>query len=260
MTTNRQPIDQATPHRVPRAGGVRPRRDAGAFERELIAAGAGGLTVLAALAGTLGLHGVGWLAGLLFLLAVGMLTGLAGSATRAAAAGPANRVTLGRGALIGGVTALIADGLVHGGLSGTRIVVLVVVASIALALDLVDGWVARRTGTSSELGARLDMELDALLILVLSVLVAVSLGPWVLVIGLMRYLFVLAGHRYPWLCAPLPPSRARKVVAAVQGVVLVVAAASVFPQWVMTVAVLGALLSLLWSFGRDALWLAARPR
>ncbi len=100
---------------------------------------------------------------------------------------------------------------------------LVVIASVALSLDLVDGWVARRTDTVSELGARLDMELDALLILVLSVLVAVSLGPWVLLIGLMRYLFVLAGSRYPWLVGPLPPSRARKVVAAVQGVVLVAA-------------------------------------
>lgn len=239
---------------------IQHRRDAGAFDRELTVAGAGGLTVLAVLAGTLGLHGVGWLAGLLFLLAVGMLTGLAGTAAKAAAAGPANRVTLGRGALVSGVTALIVDGLVHGGLAGPRIVVLVVIASIALVLDLVDGWVARRTGSASELGARLDMELDALLILVLSVLVAGSLGPWVLVIGLMRYLFVLAGHRYPWLCAPLPPSRARKVVAAVQGVVLVAAAASVLPQWLATVAVLAALLALLWSFGRDTLWLAGRSR
>jgi phosphatidylglycerophosphate synthase len=239
---------------------IQHRRELGAFDRELLAAGAVQLTVLAALAGTLGLHGVGWLAGLLFMLTGWLLTGRCGGPAKAAAAGPANRVTLTRGALVGGVTALVADGLVHGGLGGTPVAVLVVLASIALALDLVDGWVARRTGSASELGARLDMELDALLILVLSVLVAGSLGPWVLVIGLMRYLFVLAGHRYPWLCAPLPPSRARKVVAAVQGVVLVVAAASVLPQWLATVAVLGALLSLLWSFGRDTLWLAARPR
>ena len=39
----------------------------------------------------------------------------------------------------------------------------------ALALDGVDGQVARRTGTASELGARFDMEVDAFLILVLSV-------------------------------------------------------------------------------------------
>jgi phosphatidylglycerophosphate synthase len=236
------------------------RRDAGAFDRELTAAGAGQLAVLAALAGTVGLHGVGWLAGLLFMLAVGLLTGVCGAQARDAAAGPANRVTLGRGALVGGVTALVADGLVHGGLHGGRIVVLVVIASVALTLDLVDGWVARRTNTVSELGARLDMELDALLVAVLSALVAVVLGPWVLLIGGMRYLFVIAGHRRPWLCASLPPSRARKVVAAVQGVVLVVATAAVLPQWLAVTAVLGALLSLLWSFGRDTLWLAGQRR
>jgi phosphatidylglycerophosphate synthase len=239
---------------------IRYRYDAGAFDRELTAAGAGQLTVLAALAGTLGMHGVGWLAGLLFMVTVGLLTGLCGAAARAAAAGPANRVTLARGTLVGGVTALVVDGLVHGGLSGARLVVLVVIASVALSLDLVDGWVARRTNSVSELGARLDMELDALLILVLSVLVAVSLGPWVLLIGLMRYLFVLAGSRYPWLVGPLPPSRARKVVAAVQGVVLVAAVVPALPVALAVAAVLAALLSLLWSFGRDTLWLAARNR
>lgn len=239
---------------------IRQVRDAGAFDRELVAAGAGQLTALAVLAGTLGLHGVGWLAGLLFMVAVQLLTGLCGPAARAAAAGPANRVTLARGVLVGGVTALIADGLVHGGLHGARLTVLVVMTSVALALDLADGWVARRTGTESELGARLDMEMDAVLVLVLSMLAAVSLGVWVLVIGLMRYLFVLAGHHYPWLCGPLPPSRARKVVAAVQGVVLTVACASVLPAAVATGVVVGALLTLLWSFGRDTLWLAAQPR
>ena len=45
--------------------------------------------------------------------------------------------------------------------------------SVALALDGVDGQVARRTGTVSALGARFDMEVDAFLVLVLSVHVAV---------------------------------------------------------------------------------------
>ncbi|HWM56297.1 MAG TPA: CDP-alcohol phosphatidyltransferase family protein [Pseudonocardia sp.] len=236
------------------------RRDAAAFDRELVGAGAVQLAVLAALAGTLGLHGVGWLAGLLFTLTVGLLTGVCGAAARAAAAGPANRVTLARGTLIGGVAALAADGLVHGGLHGARLGVLVAMASVALVLDLVDGWVARRTGTVSELGARMDMELDALLVAVLSVLAAGTLGPWVLLIGLMRYLFVIAGHGRPWLTAPLPPSRTRKVVAAVQGVTLVVAVSLVVPHALVVAGVLAALAALLWSFGRDTLWLVAQPR
>ena len=45
-------------------------------------------------------------------------------------------------------------------------------AVVALALDAVDGRVARRTGTVSPFGARLDGEADAFLMLVLSVHVA----------------------------------------------------------------------------------------
>jgi hypothetical protein len=67
--------------------------------------------------------------------------------------------------------------------------------------------------------------------------------------------FVVAGHFWPQLTAPLPPSRARKVVAAVQGVVLVVAAAPFVPRPLAAVAVGVALATLLWSFGRDLLWL-----
>ena len=61
--------------------------------------------------------------------------------------------------------------------------------TVALLTDLVDGRLARATGTTSELGARLDQEADALLILVLSAVVAADLGWWVLGIGLARYVF-----------------------------------------------------------------------
>ena len=53
---------------------------------------------------------------------------------------------------------------------------------------------------------------------------------WVLAIGAARYLFLLGEWLLPWMRAPLPPRRWRKVVAAVQGVVLTVAAADVLPR------------------------------
>ncbi len=126
---------------------------------------------------------------------------------------------------------------------------------MALILDGVDGRVARRTGTSSQLGARFDMEVDAFLILVLSVYVAMDQGPWVLLIGGMRYVFVAAARAWPWLTAPLPPSTARKTVAALQGVLLLLAGAELLPPAVNTGVVLLALGLLGWSFGRDVLWL-----
>lgn len=122
-------------------------------------------------------------------------------------------------------------------------------------LDAVDGAVARSTGTASRLGARFDMEVDSFLLLVLSVLVAQTLGAWVLAIGLMRYAFGVVGRLVPWLRAPLPASPARKAVAALQGIVLVVACADVLPRPVALAVVGLALASLLWSFGRDVAWL-----
>ncbi len=75
------------------------------------------------------------------------------------------------------------------------------------------------------------MEVDAFLILVLSVYVSMAMGPWVLLIGAMRYVFVAAARVWPWLTAPLPPSTARKTVAALQGVLLLVAASAYLPTW-----------------------------
>lgn len=205
--------------------------------------------LLGVLEGTVGLGPLGRLAGLAYGVATLVLLGGALRRSERGVLGPADRVTLARGLLVGGVTALVADG-------GPAAVV-VVLASVALALDFVDGHVARRTGTASPLGARFDMEVDAFLILVLSVHVAAQLGPWVLVIGALRYAFVAASWGLSWLRGPLPPSRARKVVAAVQGVVLTAAASGLLPHAGVVVAL--ALVSLVWSFGRDIarLWRGA---
>lgn len=164
--------------------------------------------------------------------------------------GPADLVTLVRVVLIGVVTALVAEG----GPAGP----LVAVAAVALVLDWVDGLVARGTRTESDFGARFDMEADAFLILALSVYVSGVLGPWVLAIGAMRYLFWVAARAAPWLRGPLPPSVARKAVAAAQGIVLTVAASGVLPRPVGDAVVGLALVALLWSFGRDVvgLWRA----
>jgi phosphatidylglycerophosphate synthase len=127
----------------------------------------------------------------------------------------------------------------------------VTLAATALVLDCVDGWLARRTGTASEFGARFDMEVDAFLIAVLSCCVARSLGPEVLLIGLARYAFVAAGWWLAWLREPAPPRHWRKVVAAVQGVVLTAVASGVPPRPVSVAAVVAALALLTESFGSE---------
>jgi phosphatidylglycerophosphate synthase len=70
--------------------------------------------------------------------------------------------------------------------------VALVVATV-MVLDGVDGVVARRSGTASEFGAHFDVEVDALLVLVLGAVLwqRGRLGPWILWPGLLRYVYVL---------------------------------------------------------------------
>jgi phosphatidylglycerophosphate synthase len=205
--------------------------------------------LLGVVGATAGLGPLGWAAGLAYGFATWAFLGYGMQRHRTTSLGPADRVTLARGLMVGAVTALVAD---RAG-QDVPVALVVTLAAVALSLDWVDGQVARRTGTSSALGARFDMEVDAFLILVLSAYVAVHMGPWVLAIGLMRYVFVAASWRFRWMNAPLPASYARKVVAAVQGIFLVVAASGLLPFAVVLVGL--ALASLVWSFGRDVLWL-----
>jgi phosphatidylglycerophosphate synthase len=208
------------------------------------------LLLLAGLAAAFGLGPLGVLAGVVYAAALlGLLSGAMRRANRSAF-GPADVVTLTRALLVGGVTALVADELLTG---AAALPALVVLAAVALALDAVDGQVARRTGTSSAVGARFDMEVDAFLILVLCVHVTGIVGPWVLAIGAMRYAFVAAGWALPWLRGPLPPSYLGKTVAALQGIVLVLAATELLAPTAATLLVGAALAMLCCSFGRDVL-------
>ena len=214
--------------------------------------------LIAVLAETVRLSGVdlsaaGWIAGVTCAVIVnaGMARGL--SRYRSDRLSAADWVTLARATLAVGVAALIAHSFeqtVPGAL-------LVSLAAIALALDAVDGWVARRTRTTTMFGAHFDAEVDAFLIFILSVYVARSAGAWVLAIGAARYVFLAAGWLAPWMRKPLPARYWRKVVAATQGVVLTIAAAHVLPPAVTEAALVAALVLLAESFGRDVwrLWI-----
>jgi phosphatidylglycerophosphate synthase len=223
----------------------------------------GGLLATAVLLGvvsaTAGLGVTGWIAGLATGSAATALLTTARMRSDQPAIHPADWVTLTRMLLIAGVAGLVADSFSR----PVPITALVTLSTAALALDAVDGQVARRTGTATPLGARIDGEVDAFLILLLSIAVSRDYGGWVLVIGAARYALLLAGWLIPWLAASLPPRFWRKVVAAVQGIVLTVAASGVPSRLVGMIAVVVALLLLAESFGRDVIWLyrvGAGPR
>jgi phosphatidylglycerophosphate synthase len=216
----------------------------------------GQVLLLTALTATVGLGPAGWVAGLASAALVDVTLAHGLIRHPAERLGPAGWVTLARATLALGVAALTADSFVR----GVPVALLVGLAAVALVLDYVDGEVARRTGTVSELGGRLDGEVDAFLILALSVYVAPIAGAWVLAIGAARYVFLAAGWALPWIRAPLPRRDWRKTVAATQGIVLAVAAADVLPLVLVQAALAVALAMLAESFGRDVLWLWRRRR
>jgi phosphatidylglycerophosphate synthase len=169
--------------------------------------------------------------------------------------GPANQVTMVRALLVAIVAGFIGEPSMLG--AGW---IIASTAMVATLLDGVDGWLARRTGMASAFGARFDMEMDALLIQVLAILAWQygKAGPWILVSGLLRYLFVAAGWVMPWMREPLFPSVRRKAICVVQtvGLILTILPPIVPPasEWLAAVS----LTALVYSFLVDTLWLWRR--
>ncbi len=166
--------------------------------------------------------------------------------------GAANQITTLRAVVV----ALVA------GLVGEPVLPAVAAATVAAGvtvtlLDGLDGSLARRHGIASAFGARFDMEIDALLILALSVLTwrHGKAGGWVVLSGLMRYVFVAAGIVSPWLRAAVPPSRRRQTICVIQIAALTLAMAPAIQPPFSTALAAAALVVLSYSFLADTLWL-----
>ena len=232
-----------TPPRQHRAGN--------AIAREVGAAALAGVGVIALAQAVLAGRGPALMGAtcvfLLASLAVAMLMRRAYPHDRI---GACNVVTLGRTAL---VCALLAP-LLAGHAAGWAVAG---VAGLALALDGVDGRLARQSRLVSRFGARFDIEVDATLALVLSLhlLAGTAAGPQILVLGLTRYAFVLAGLRWPWLQADLPERRWRKAICVMQLSVLILLQTPLpGPAQAEALGWLTAL-ALVCSFAADVLWL-----
>ena len=171
--------------------------------------------------------------------------------------GPANQVTTLRavfvalvvGAIGGPATAAVAAGAASAGVAVT-------------VMDGIDGWIARRSRMASRFGARFDMEIDALLILALSILTWQhgKAGPWVVLSGLLRYVFVAAGWQLPRMRQPLPGSRRRQTICVIQVVALIVALEPFVAPAASELIAGAALLALVYSFAVDTQWLLSDHR
>ena len=172
--------------------------------------------------------------------------------------GAANNVTLARA----GIAALVAGLLGHAAPTPGLAWLLAAFAGLALTLDGVDGWLARRGGLQSPFGARFDMEIDAVFILILAALVyqADKAGAWVLLSGFLRYGFVALGYALPWLRRPLPPRPRRQTACVIQTLVLALCLIPpLVPPWTTLLAA-AALGFLTLSFLVDIFWLARHSK
>jgi phosphatidylglycerophosphate synthase len=171
--------------------------------------------------------------------------------------GAANTLTLGRAA---GVAAFAGFAVEPQAVAAIGAWPMMAAALALLSLDGADGWLARRQGLDTRFGARFDMEVDALFILVLAAL-AVGLGKagaWILGLGLLRYAFALGGRLAPWMAAPLLPSIRRKAVCVLQIATLAALLAPPIEPPASELLAGVAFAALAWSFAVDMLWLHRR--
>lgn len=210
-----------------------------------------GTAALAWLPGALGA------CGLLSITVRGAMGGYAGMT--AARSGPlfgaANVITLARGLLfciLAGFITLPAHGPAARGLS----VVPALVFGMALATDLVDGMLARRTGSVSLFGEKADRGIDALGSLAAGILAYQwgTVHAVYLPACAAYYLFSAAMWARGRLGAPpagLPASALRKVVGAAQSVFLLLALVPLTPARALRYASVPVALLVLGSFVRD---------
>jgi phosphatidylglycerophosphate synthase len=167
--------------------------------------------------------------------------------------GAANGITLLRAAAVAFLAGIaMLDAPLPAALRGA----IVGIGCAGLLLDGLDGWAARRGGLASRFGARFDMEIDALSILIFTFLLLRTgqAGPWVLAIGLARYIFVGVGWLWPALARELPQSLRRKTICVVTVAALLVALMPFVAAGPARMICAAALVLLVYSFAVDCVW------
>ena len=191
----------------------------------------------------------------LFAIIMGLSIGFLQQHHPFARFGAANQITTLRAILVSLVAGLVGEAKLP------SVAAAAVAASVVVTLlDGVDGWLARRERIASPFGARFDMEIDALLILALSVLAwrHQKAGAWVVLSGLLRYGFVAGGAVAPWLREPLLASRRRQTICVIQIAALTLVMLPAIEPPASTAIAGAALAALSCSFLIDALWLWRR--
>jgi phosphatidylglycerophosphate synthase len=137
---------------------------------------------------------------------------------------------------------------------------LAALVALIFALDGLDGLLARKLGASSAFGAHFDMETDALLVSMVTLLLFQrgDCAAWVLCAGPLRYLYVVTLALVPARGGEMPRTRLGRYAFAALMMGLISALALPGPLGRLC-ALLGSA-AVVWSFGRSFYWSYARPR
>jgi phosphatidylglycerophosphate synthase len=122
---------------------------------------------------------------------------------------------------------------------------------VLLVADGLDGWLARRFNQASEFGEYFDKETDAFFLMLLCLLAFLNqrLGSWILIPGLLRYVFVIVtGFSMPSLLKEEKTDRARKIYVLMMAGVF--SAFLPYPAFYRPLAGI-ATIALFWSFATD---------
>jgi CDP-diacylglycerol--glycerol-3-phosphate 3-phosphatidyltransferase len=128
-----------------------------------------------------------------------------------------NRLTLLRGALVGGLVGFLFSPQPSGWLAWLP----GILYTLADAADFFDGYLARRTCHATHLGEILDMSFDGLGVLAAAALAVQyrQVPAWYLLVALARYLFLAGAWLRQRLGLPvytLPPSATSRILAGLQ--------------------------------------------
>lgn len=173
--------------------------------------------------------------------------------------GLANNLTLGRGVMLAWLTGFILAPQPLGGWAWLPVLVYFVAAS----LDLVDGYVARKTNLATPFGGTLDMEYDALGIALITLLAIryEAIGLWYLLVAFARYGFMWGIRWRQKRGLPvyeLSDSQFRRPIAGFQMGFLSAMIWPIFTPAGTMIASLPPFLATMLTFGRD--WLVVSGR
>ena len=124
-------------------------------------------------------------------------------------------------------------------------------------MDGLDGFIARKYNLVSKFGEFIDQESDNFLMLVISISLYLNkdIGPYVFLIPLYRYTFLVSMKKYDWLQRTLPRSQFRKI-ACVLTIALMILSQDVYFNNENTVfLVILSLFIITFSFSKDIIWL-----